>query len=99
MSDAAGKGNMIGLPQLKARVERQTALEMRLAAELAAWEDAKHPLTEMERQRYVGFLEQARAALRNARDLLAMAVKRPEFDARTEARAKQAEAVRRKPPR
>jgi hypothetical protein len=42
---------MIQLPSLKARVARLTELEKGLAADLAAWKDAEHPLTEMERQR------------------------------------------------
>jgi hypothetical protein len=65
--------------------ERLAELQEGLAAESSAWLGAKHPLTVKERQWYVGFLEQARAALRNARDSLAMAVKRLELDALTEA--------------
>jgi hypothetical protein len=34
----AGKGNMIGLPQLKARIERLRELSAGLSAEMAAWE-------------------------------------------------------------
>ena len=81
---------MFQLSSLKARVERLTQLEKGLAA----WEGAKHPLTIMEREWYVGFLKQAHAAVRSARDSLALAVKRLESDARTE----EAEADRKKRP-
>ena len=55
---------MIQLPGIKVRLVRVEKLVKGLAAELAAWKDAKHPLTLMERQWYVGFLEQAQAAVK-----------------------------------
>jgi hypothetical protein len=79
---------MFQLSSLKARVERLTQLEKGPSAELAAWEGAKHPLTLIEREWYVGFLKQAHAALRSARDSLALAVNRLEFDARTKGAGK-----------
>jgi hypothetical protein len=77
---------MFRLPSLKASVERLTELELGLAAELAAWKDAKHPLTLTEAQWDVGFLERGRAALHHARDSLALAVKRLREDQRAPGR-------------
>jgi hypothetical protein len=49
----AGKGSMIGLPQIKARIERLQELTQGLAKEVNIWKGGEGPLLPQERKRYL----------------------------------------------
>jgi hypothetical protein len=64
------EGNIIGLPNIKARIARLKELEVGLAAELDAWGDRDSPLSPGKWRHYREGIEWAIAGLFDARELL-----------------------------
>jgi hypothetical protein len=74
----AGKGSMIGLPQIKARTERLHELTINLGKEVVAQRHAEGLLLPLERRQYLNGLQTGLAELDAAHVVLAGVVKRME---------------------
>jgi hypothetical protein len=75
----AGKGSMIDLPQIKARLARIAELEKALGKEVSLWKARGGPLLPVEKRKYLNAIQGAVAGLDGARDVLAQAMKRLEM--------------------
>ncbi len=67
---------MIGLPEVFARVRRLEELSRGLSRELMLWQQGGDPLLYLERRSYVSAIQDALAALEQARVVLARAAQR-----------------------
>jgi hypothetical protein len=74
----AGKGSMIQLPHIKARIIRLRELTEGLGREVRSWQGRESPLLPVEQRQYLGRLQTGLTELDAARVVLAAVMRRVE---------------------